>query len=82
MSQQNSVQGKFPKPQTPASYTPKEAALLAGITGKALRRAIRKGKLEASKVSGRWYISSKTLSKYLASREVKSEEEEATTSDN
>lgn len=63
-----------PKMETPQGFTPKEAAFQLGITGKALRRAIRKGKLEAQKVSGRWYISPENLSTYKATREAKQEE--------
>ena len=63
--------------------TPKEAAHTLGITGKALRRAIRKGKLTAVKTSGRWYISPKALAEFKAAREAKVEakvEEKATES--
>lgn len=63
-----------PQPQTPTGFTPKEAAHQLGITGKALRRAIRKGKLEAVKVSGRWYIDPKVLNAYKEAREKASEE--------
>lgn len=77
MASKDSAEGNnFPTPQTPSGFTPKEAAHIVGITGKALRRAIRKGSLEANKVSGRWYISPRTLTKYLASRKAKAEVEE------
>ena len=57
-------------------FTPKEAALRltdqgSAITAKQIRRALRKGTLPATQISGRWYISSKALTKFAKEKEVK-----------
>jgi len=67
-----------PKPSTPQGYTAKEAAHIIGVSGKSFRRMIRKGKVEAIKFSGRWYISPKALAEFNKAREEanKAKEEE------
>ena len=65
-------------------FTPKEAALKltdqgSSITAKQIRRALRKGKLQATQISGRWYISSKDLTKFAKEKEAKPAEQKPTT---
>lgn len=57
-------------------YTPQEAALKltsqgSTITAKQIRRALRKGTLPATQISGRWYIPVKALTKFAKEKEVK-----------
>jgi len=54
-------------------YSPKEAAKIlteAGfpISGKQIRRALRKGTLKATQLSGRWYIPRKNLTTFSKAR--------------
>jgi excisionase family DNA binding protein len=78
MSQAKSKSNKVQEvaPQVPQGFTAKEAAHILSITGKSLRRMIRKGRLEAVKFSGRWYISPETLAEFKAAREKAAEEKE------
>jgi len=64
-------------------FTPKEAALKlteqgSTITAKQIRRALRKGTLSANQLSGRWYISSKELTKFAKGKEAKATEQAPT----
>jgi hypothetical protein len=80
MSSSNSV--KLPKANMGATgYTPDEAATIlveAGFTAtaKQVRRAIRKGQVKATQVSGRWYISRRTVTSMLKASEAAAKEEE------
>lgn len=61
-------------------FTPKEAALKlttqgSSITAKQIRRALRKGTLPATQLSGRWYITSKALTEFAKEKEAKSAEQ-------
>lgn len=80
----NSQSAQLPKAEMGATgYTPGEAAAIlteAGfaVTAKQIRRTIRKDQLKASQVSGRWYISRKTVQAMLkASALAATAEEEA-----
>lgn len=75
MTQENSAP-KAKAQMGATGFTPKEAALRltsqgSGITAKQIRRALRKGTLPATQISGRWYIIPKDLTKFGKEREAK-----------